>query len=276
MCYNMPMKRPGFPAPETPAESHIDHPPSEAEVVNPKHWHELVDMYVAAARREHADLSGLLVDIDATKAANDELGHEEGNRLIDMVEGLTSLVPQQVRHDASRGKGRALDIVTSHSSEPARIHVPGLVLPEPQTARIGGDEFGILLPRTGEAGAMVVRDRLYDAINSKLATPEYEALRKLGVGVSIGARTLDRTMRTGSDFLRAIDRDMYDVKVDQVPELSEEGLAEFVKAMEHLRKAGVRPRDVPKYVRRYGAQALSAAFEDLGEREHGDDSPDQA
>lgn len=275
MCYNMHMSRQGAHAHETPAQTPIDLPNGGGEVVPPKYWHELTDMYVARARQEHADLSGLLVDIDATKAANDELGHEEGTRLIDMVDGLTELIPRQVRHDAKKGKGRPLDVVTLHSSEPPELEIPGLVLPEPQTARIGGDEFGILLPRTDAAGALVVRDRLYDAVNERLGTPGYKLLRDIGVGVSIGVATLDASMRTGSDFLRSMDRDLYDVKVDQAPELSEEGLIEFAKALEHLRKANVRPRDVPKYLRKYGAVALSRAFEELENGDGQDDKLDQ-
>jgi GGDEF domain-containing protein len=261
------MAQHGGPAHETPTQPPIDPSPSDAEVVPPKYWHELTDEYVSRARQEHSDLSGLLIDIDATKAANDELGHEEGTRLIDMVDGLTALIPRQVRHDARKGGGRPVDVITSHSSEPPELEVPGLTLPEPQTARIGGDEFGILLPRTDAAGAVAVRDRLYGAINEQLDTPEYEPLRDLGVGVSIGIATLDPSMKTASDFLRAIDRSMYAVKIDQVPELSAEGLVEFAKAMEHLRRAEVRPRDVPKYLRKYGATALSKAFEDLDQAE---------
>jgi hypothetical protein len=193
-----------------------------------------------------------------------------------MVDGLTALIPHQVRHDARTGGGRPVDLVTSRPSEPPELKIPGLELPEPQTARIGGDEFGILLPRTDKAGAEVVRDRLYDAINERLATPEYAPLREIGVGVSIGIATVDPSMKTSSDFLRAIDSSMYDVKVDQAPELSTEGLAEFAQAMEHLKRAEVRPRDVPKYLRKYGAAALAAAFEEYERRNRENGNSGQA
>lgn len=231
--------------------------------MNPKHWHELADMYVARARQDNSDLSGLLIDIDATKAANDELGHESGNQLIDMVDELTTMIPQQVRHDSKSGGGRLTDAVTYHSSEPSELTMPGLVLPEPQTARIGGDEFGILLPLTGKVGVQVVKERLLEAVNQKLRLPEYRQLAELGVGVSIGVATLEPNMKTSSDFLRAIDRAMYRDKIDQLPPLSPVAQAEFVIAMEHLKKAGIRPRDVPKYIQKFGETALAQAFESL-------------
>lgn len=250
---------------QTPAEMLTSLPPSEAEVVNPKHWHELAQMYFSGARKEHAELSGLLIDIDATKAANDELGHAAGNQLIDMVEEITALIPHQVRHDAIKGGGRPIDVVTSRSSEPPELNIPGLELPEPQTARIGGDEFGILLPRTGLAGALVVKDRLLKILDERLQLPEYRQLKEVGVGISVGIGSLDASMKNAVDFLKAIDDSMYAHKLEQLPELTPEEQAEFGLAMHHLEKANVLPRDMPKYVQKYGALALAKAFEDFNE-----------
>lgn len=223
-------------------------------------------MYFSRARKEHAELSGLLIDIDATKAANDELGHAAGNQLIDMVEEITELIPRQVRHDAIKSGGRPVDVVTSRSSEPPELNVPGLELPEPQTARIGGDEFGILLPRTGEAGALVVKERLLKILDERLELPEYRQLKEVGVGISVGVGSLDASMKNASDFLKAIDDSMYEHKLEQLPELTAEEQAEFVLAMQHLKKANVRPRDIPKYLQKYGAVALAKAFEDSDEK----------
>lgn len=256
MCYNKHMFRHGR-RPQSEATTSL--PPSEAEVVHTRDWHELASMYFLRARQDHDELSGLLVDIDATKPTNDELGHEVGNYLIDTVHGLTAFIPKQVRHDETGN--RSTDVVTSRSSEPPELRVPGLQLPEPQTARIGGDEFGILLPHTGIEGALAVKERLTKALDEWLDMPEHRRLKELGVGISVGIAAVDADMKNASDFLRAMDQSMYKNKIAQLPELSAEAQAEFVLAIQHLKNARVRPRDVPKYLQKYDSGELVKAFE---------------
>ncbi len=189
---------------------------SESEVLHPKIWHDLVDAYVDRARMDHKDLSALPVDIDATKAVNDELGHQAGTRLIDAVDRVTSVVPGMVRSSNSPGRAdRPADLVMSHSSQPPKLEsvVPGAELPPPQRARIGGDEFGVILPFTDREGANTVANRIREGVGEELAKPDNQELAKMGAGVSIGVVTWEPGMNA-SDFLRIADQSMYQINLD--------------------------------------------------------------
>jgi GGDEF domain-containing protein len=148
----------------------------------------------------------------------------------------------------------------SHPSTPRELEVQGIELPKPRSARIGGDEFGVILPDTDRDGANVVANRLREAVADELKLPQNRLLAEVGVGVSIGVATLEPGM-TASDLLRFADKAMYTDKLRQLRSLSQEEEAEFVAAIEHLEKAGVRPRDVPKYIQMLGASAVTNAFE---------------
>ncbi len=266
MCYNIEMVRPDHHPLQTSAQGHDLAPEdmmSESEVLHPKIWHDLVDAYVDRARMDHKDLSALLVDIDATKAVNDELGHQAGTQLIDTVDRITSIVPGMVRSNSSPGRAdRPADLVMSHSSQPPQLEsvVPGAELPSPQRARIGGDEFGIILPFTNRDGANTVASRIRKGVDEELAKPGNQELAEMGAGVSIGVVTWEPGMNA-SDFLRIADQSMYADKLKQLRVLSPEEQSEFMTAVEHLQKSGVRPRDVPKYIQLFGALSLNEAFE---------------
>lgn len=71
-------------------------------------------------------VSIVVIDVDGLKVVNDTMGHEAGDRLIISV---ASILTEAFRDD---------DIV----------------------ARVGGDEFSVLLPETGEDGACTIVERL--------------------------------------------------------------------------------------------------------------------
>jgi len=127
-----------------------------------------------AIRRSPAPLTLLLLDLDRFKEVNDTLGHEAGDALLREVAGRL------------RATLRAVDTV----------------------ARLGGDEFGVLLPETGEDGALVVAAKILDA----LTTPVVLGSHVFEVSGSIGiAPCADHTL-DGDALLRQADVAMYVAK----------------------------------------------------------------
>ena len=95
-------------------------------------FEEAVDVEVARARRDGASLSLIVADLDNFKTVNDELGHMTGDRLL-------------------RGVADCLRATARRSDE---------------CFRWGGDEFVVLLPRTGGRQARQVAGRIEGTVAS--------------------------------------------------------------------------------------------------------------
>jgi diguanylate cyclase len=124
------------------------------------------------SRRTQSPVSLLVLDIDSFKQVNDKLGHAVGD-------------------DTLCGIAHALRITLR------TIDVP---------ARFGGDEFAVILPETDAAGALVVAERIREAIKATFAD------RKTPVTTSIGAATMPDHADSPADLLRAADRALYAAK----------------------------------------------------------------
>ncbi len=132
---------------------------------------------IAQARRSHTSVGLLFLDLDGFKQVNDLNGHDAGDRLL-------------------QGVAREL----------------GEMLREGDTlARVGGDEFVMVLPGIGgeDDAASVARrglERLSPAVLSKQgATP---------VSVSIGIATFPQNAANAESLLRNADFAMYEAKRD--------------------------------------------------------------
>jgi diguanylate cyclase (GGDEF)-like protein/PAS domain S-box-containing protein len=128
---------------------------------------------VQSASRYGTFASVLMLDLDRFKGVNDRLGHSAGDRLLVAVAAEIA------------GRVRATDVV----------------------ARIGGDEFAVVLPHTGSQGARRVAADLADAVARVAATLGPDAL---DVRASVGVATVDPYQHTTAELLldRA-DRAMY-------------------------------------------------------------------
>jgi diguanylate cyclase (GGDEF)-like protein/PAS domain S-box-containing protein len=134
----------------------------------------------ARARRDGAQLSLLLIDVDHFKAFNDHYGHLAGDGCL-------------------RALGR---ILSAHARRPADL-----------AARYGGEEFAVLLPGTGADGCAEVGEEIRGALRD-LAMLHAQSLPSRLVTVSVGAATgfPSQTTTDCSALVAAADRALYAAK----------------------------------------------------------------
>jgi diguanylate cyclase (GGDEF)-like protein len=134
---------------------------------------------VQRAHRHAGALALLLIDIDHFKLYNDRLGHPQGDRALQAV---AAVLQQQARR-------------------------PGEVV-----ARIGGEEFALLLPHADIDGATRVAERCLRAIDT-LALPHGASPTAPHLTLSIGAAALDAERReSGAALLQRTDAALYNAK----------------------------------------------------------------
>lgn len=134
-----------------------------------------LDEFAASALRYQHDLALAAIDIDGLKAVNDTRGHSVGDQLL------------RAAADAIRTGIRASDA----------------------PARVGGDEFVILLPRTAAPQAAIVAARIQSTFDK--AAREL-ALDPASVGMSVGIATLDADAESPTRLLDRADIAMYRAK----------------------------------------------------------------
>ncbi|MFB2839387.1 diguanylate cyclase domain-containing protein [Floridanema evergladense] len=129
--------------------------------------------------REQRPLSLLLCDIDYFKQYNDNYGHTDGDVCL-------KLIAQALR----KGVQRPIDLV----------------------ARYGGEEFAIILPHTDSNGAVIVAQKIQQAIQ-ELHLPHVASIVSKCVTISIGIATKIPTLETVPlDLIEAADRALYQAK----------------------------------------------------------------
>ncbi len=134
------------------------------------------EQMLARVRRSFEPVAAFFVDLDNFKDANDSLGHEAGDKLLQAV--------------AARFTGmlRASDTV----------------------GRLGGDEFVVLVEGMSLAsGPVLVAERIREVLREPFRIEGYEAL-PITVTASIGIATGDRT--TAQELLRDADIALYRAK----------------------------------------------------------------
>jgi len=117
----------------------------------------------------------VFVELDQMKSVNDRHGHQAGDTvLIELARRLTEAV-------------REVDLV----------------------ARWGGDEFTLLLPKTGLAGALLLAEKIRTAVG---ATPFALETGSLYLTISVGVSAYPEHGSSGKDLVAAADAAMYRAK----------------------------------------------------------------
>jgi two-component system cell cycle response regulator len=136
-----------------------------------------LESMVERARGGAKPLSVLMIDIDHFKVINDSYGHAAGD---DVLRAIAVEIGRSVRE---------FDL----------------------TARIGGEEFVVVMPDTTGAAAMAVADRLCSTIaENQVRTGALQ--QSLNVTASIGIATLLGPGETANNLLSRADEAMYRAK----------------------------------------------------------------
>jgi diguanylate cyclase (GGDEF)-like protein len=143
-------------------------------LLNRRHFLALAAVECERSQRHHRPLTMLMLDIDHFKAVNDRYGHDVGDTVIREVAAIC------------RQTVRAADI----------------------TARLGGEEFGILLPETTSEGARMYAARLRAAV-LKMAIPVPDGPLRVTVSGGISERHQAMTL---DELLKHADLALYDAK----------------------------------------------------------------
>lgn len=137
--------------------------------------HDRLKVGLSAARRENGQLSVLFIDLDRFKQVNDTLGHNVGDRLL---QGVAQRMTQCVRESDT-------------------------------VARVGGDEFVVLLPRiSSREQASLVAEKIRNSLSSPFTMDGHS----LSVVPSIGIAHFPEHGDNAQHLLNYADKDMYAMK----------------------------------------------------------------
>ena len=142
------------------------------KLLNRRGFHEFFDLELERSRRSGRPCALLMADLDHFKRVNDVLGHPAGDERLRTFARL--LTAGKRRIDAS--------------------------------ARMGGEEFALLLPDTDEHGAYVIAERLRHKVRDAFA-PE-----QLALTVSFGVAAYPNHGATADQLLQAADQALYVAK----------------------------------------------------------------
>ncbi|MEM6707292.1 MAG: diguanylate cyclase [Pseudomonadota bacterium] len=154
----------------------IAHTDALTKLFNRRVFMRRLDEEVERVRRHGSALSVLLFDLDHFKSINDRYGHDMGDRVLRTVARVAA------------SHTRVTDVA----------------------ARIGGEEFALLLPETKATGALQLANRLREAIETA-RTPQ-DAGPALQVTASIGVATVGRQSKGLEQVLKCADVALYDAK----------------------------------------------------------------
>ena len=153
-------------------ERQLAHTDPLTSLGNRRFFEQVAHAELNRSRRYARPFALAYLDVDHFKAVNDRYGHAAGDRLL-----------QLIARQLSKGL-RKSDVI----------------------ARIGGDEFAVLLPETPLDGARIALQKVQDQLNAAVRQAGFE------VTFSTGVIVYDAGGATVPVLLGEADRVMYDVK----------------------------------------------------------------
>jgi diguanylate cyclase (GGDEF)-like protein len=142
---------------------------------NRRHFNDRLDMEWKRADREETSLSFMMIDIDHFKAYNDSHGHLQGDILLQTV---------------------------------ARVFSSAARRPADMAARIGGEEFGILLPATSLEAAMDIAEQLRLNVQSTVVPTQDGKMTSVTISVGV-VSLIPQPGISKQDLLAAADSFLY-------------------------------------------------------------------
>ncbi len=142
------------------------------ELLNRRAFEAAFDSELERARRGSRRLALVVADLDHFKDVNDRLGHSRGDEVLVRTSGVLET-----------GK-RRIDTL----------------------ARIGGEEFALLMPDSTESEALVATERLRNLVREALAAED------VAVTMSFGIANYPDQGQTADELLHAADRALYAAK----------------------------------------------------------------
>jgi len=142
---------------------------------NRRQFTEIMDKEIARTQRHQRPLSLCIVDVDLFKPINDQFGHIAGDGVLQQI---AALVQRHARND---------DVA----------------------ARIGGEEFAVMLPECGADDARLFAERLREEVANAVFTPGGETRR---ITISIGIAELSPVRDTRQALMGAADAALYRAK----------------------------------------------------------------
>lgn len=149
------------------------------KALNRRAFTERAEQQMALAHRTGLPLALLMIDVDHFKQVNDEYGHAAGDAVL---------------------------------VEIARV-IGGCIRKQDTLGRYGGEEFGVLLPSTDQAGAMVVAEKLRSTVEAMRCRAKSKSISvTISIGVTFCHATCANCSPDLNEFLGDADRALYQAK----------------------------------------------------------------
>jgi len=146
-------------------------------VMNRRYFWKRANNEISRHQRFNHPMAILMLDIDHFKSANDTFGHPAGDK---MLKSLTGLLKERLRK---------VDLI----------------------ARIGGEEFAVLLVETPEAGAIKIANRILKLVKQEQVSHEDQTI-SVTVSIGVAPTLMTDKEETIETLISRADNALYDAK----------------------------------------------------------------